>query len=152
VVADDLHFAVELQQVRHAGGDVEFHDFLIRHVLHELDDAADTVAVGHDEHLLVLAQGLHDVDVPQRDDALGGVHQRFGGGAGGLELDVLVADVEFRVARVVIGQRLGLHVVAAAPLGDLLLAVDLHGLLLVLSLQGAVVLLVQPPGLIDGQP
>lgn len=55
-----LQLVVELKNVGYCRGDVEADNLLVAHALEGLDDAAQAVAVGHYEELVVLLEGGED--------------------------------------------------------------------------------------------
>ena len=109
-----------------------------------LDQGAQAVAVGGDQHLAAGADGRGNGVVPERQHAFHGVFQALGGRQL-VGRDLGVAAVETGVALVVQRQRIGRDGVGTAPDQHLLVAVLGGRLGLVQALQGAVVTLVQAP-------
>ncbi len=141
---------VEAVDQRHPGRDVEPGDVGVADAVEVLDDGPEAVAVGGQEHRLAGLQVGHHVGGPvgqhPRDDVLEAL------GARQVRTEACVARVTDLGPLVVVGERRGRDVEAAAPEHELLLAVLLHRLLLVLALEGAVVALVEPPAALDRDP
>src|SRR3954451_20770171 len=141
----------QLDQQRVAGRDLEAGDRLVADLEQGLGQGPQAVAVGGDQQVLALAQGGLEALLPDRHDALERDLQRLAAGQQ-VRRHVPVARVMARVRGVVVGQRRGRDVVAAAPDVDLLVAVPGRCLGLVQALQAAVVALVQLPALELRQP
>ncbi len=125
-------------------------DVVVADAVEVLDDAAQAVAVGGDEHGLSGPQVVGDGPVPVGQQAGDDVLEALA--AGQLRPEVGVAHVVGlgELVRVVDRRRRGVE--RAAPEHELLLAVLLEGLLLVLALEGAVVALVEAPAAPDRDP
>lgn len=142
---------VEFVEEGDAGGDVELGDGVVGDAIEVLDEGAEAVAVGADEHSPAGSKVGHDGVVPVGEHPCDDVFEAFGGWeeVGG---EVGVAGVEARVAFVVGVEGWRRDVVAAAPGEDLVGAVALAGFFFVEALEGAVVALVEPPMAFDGDP
>ena len=148
IVADRAQVIIQFVDQRLARGNVQVDDVVVRHIVQVLDQRAQAVAVGGDQHVAAGPDRRGDGLVPERQHARHGVLQALGGGQlVGRHLGV--ALVEARVALVVQRQRLGRDGVGAAPDQHLLVAILGGGLGLVQALQGAVMALVQAPGHAD---
>ena len=116
-----------------------------------LDNPPQTVAVRDDQQLVGHFQVRKDRALPVRHDPFDRLFQGFGARQFPVR-NQPVARVETRVARIVLGERIGCDVVAASPDEHLLVAVFGGCLALVESLQHTVMLFVQPPALFDRDP
>ena len=125
-------------------------DVLVADAVEVLDQRAQAVAVGGDEHRLAGPQVRDDRRLPVGQEAGDDVLEALGAGQVGAEVGVLRQPGLRELAVVV--ERRRRDVEGAAPEHELLLAVRLEGLLLVLALQGAVVALVEAPGALDRDP
>ncbi len=150
-MADGREIPVQFVDQGRAGGDVQPEDGFFAHLVQVLDQGAQAVAVGRDEHPLARPDLGGHLGVPVGQDPGHGVGQALGQG----QLrrgEAGVAPVAAGIAGVVRGQGRGRGGVAAPPDEHLLVPVPPGGLGLVQALQGPVVPLVESPGLEHRQP
>ena len=149
LLRDRQELLVELVHQRHRRGDVQLGDHVLGDVVEVLDEGAEGVPVGRDEHVLAGQDLRSDVVLPVRQHALERGLETLRLGALRHEELVLVLGVVGGVVLAVDGAGWRRHVVGAAPDVHLLLPVLVHRLLLVEPLERAVVALVQLPGADD---
>ena len=77
VVFDGLQVVVQLIDHRHAGGDIEFDDFLVGNVAQVFHQCAQAVAVGADQYLFAGFDLRFDVAFEVRHEAVDRVFQAF---------------------------------------------------------------------------
>ena len=118
----EVHLVVKFKNVGYSGGNIESYDVGIAYSFECLYNTAKTVAVGHDHYFVVLLEGGKDGSFVVGHESCNGVAEGFGGGQFGIAY-VGIAGVAAGVALVVDVQCRGLHVEAAAPLGQFLFAV-----------------------------
>ena len=107
--------------------------------------------MGRHQHLVVPVERSENAVLPIGYDTLHGILQRFGTRQHpGRHL--AVTDIEPGIAGVVVGERVGCDIVTAAPQEHLFAAVLAGRLLFIEPLQDTVVLLVQLPALLHGNP
>ena len=144
VVAYETQRVVEFEDVGYGRRQVERGDPVVGDSFEMLDDASQRIAVCDDQQAVVPHQRREDDAVPVGQDACDRLFERFGARQFGVG-NAGVAHVETRVARVVLGQRVGGHVVAPSPDVYLLLAVFFGCFAFVEPLQHSVVFFVEPP-------
>src|SRR5688572_621745 len=135
------HLLVEVVDYGLAGGNLEPGDVRIRDARQVLDQRAERIAVGRDDHRLAARQHRQDRGVPVGQHALDRQLEAFGRGNG----DPGIARIGGQIVRPAGLEHRRRHVEAAAPHPDLLVAVPGRGLGLVEPGEPAIVPLVEPP-------
>lgn len=151
VVLERLHVLVELKDKRTGCRDVILENLSLAHAGQVLDDGTQGVTMGNDDDTLAVNHLGADMIVPVGEHALHRQLKVLSTGQDGRR-KVAVAAIEAGMSLVVKLERGRRNVVTAAPLKHLLFSVLLGRLSLVQTLEGAVVTLVQSPGLVMGDP
>ena len=116
-----------------------------------LDDTTQAVAVGDDDDAVMLLESREYLALPVRHDPFDALLESLCAG-NVLVGNAGVAGIPRGAVRIVLGKVVRGDVEAAAPDKDLLVAIFLGCLSLVEALEHTVVLLVEPPCLLDGDP
>src|SRR5207237_786668 len=114
VVLDRLEVIVQFIDQRLAGGNVEFDDVGVGYVIEVLNERPQTVAVGHDDHMLSGPYRRRDGCVPKRQKSRHRIFQALGSGKRA-PLELRVARVAHLQTRVAVLQRSRCRFVSAAP-------------------------------------
>ena len=151
VVLERLHVLVKLKDERAGSGDIVGENLLLTHARQVLHDGAERVAVGDHDDILACEHLRADSVVPVGQDTVHSDLERLSPGKD-IGRQVSVPALKPWVSLVVQVQLRRRDVVAPAPLEHLLLAVLLSCLSLIEALQGAIVPLIESPGLVVGDP
>jgi hypothetical protein len=79
-MAERLELLIELIDQRDAGGDVQTDDVVVRHLVQVLDQGAQTIAVGRDDHFLATLDRGHDRLMPVGEEPRDRILETFGQG------------------------------------------------------------------------
>ena len=152
VVLHEVEVVVKLEDVGKCRGKIEADDVLVADAFEVLDDTAEAVAVSHNEEVVYLLEGGENHCRPVGEGTSDAVLQAFGAGQFGVGHFSVAGFVLGIAFLVVFGNGIGSDVEAATPNKHLLFAVLGSGFALVQALEHTVVLLVQAPALLHGNP
>ena len=152
VVLHEVEVIVELKYVRKSSGEVEADDVLVADALEVLDHTAEAITMSNYEEVVYLLESGEDNRSPVGERATDAVLQRLCAGEFSISY-FSVASLIFGVAFfVVFSDSIGSDVKATTPYEHLLLTILSSSLALVETLEHAVVLFVQAPALLYGDP
>jgi hypothetical protein len=146
----EVHGVVELKNIRCCRGYVEFDYLVVAHAAEFLNDAAETIAVGHNEDFVVGLESLEDGAFVVGHESGDGVFEGFGERNLGIR-EFGVAGIHAGATLFVHAECRGLHVETATPEEDLLVAILSGGVGLVETLDCTITLLVKTPTFFYGQ-
>mmetsp|Transcript_55 Transcript_55/g.90 ORF Transcript_55/g.90 Transcript_55/m.90 type:complete len:258 (+) Transcript_55:200-973(+) len=148
-VRNGLKILIQLINERNTGGNVESSNLIFGNAIQMLDKRTEGVSMRRNEELLAISDGRSHGIFPVRHEAVFGEFERLGKGQI-LLVDAGVGGIIAGVVLTVLVERGGGDVVAPPPDQHLVLAVLVHSLLLVETLQSAVVPFVEAPEVDDG--
>jgi hypothetical protein len=152
VVLYEVEIIVELKYIRKSSGEVEADDVLVADALEVLDYTAEAVAVSYNEEVVYLLEGGEDNSSPVRKCATDAVLQRLSTGKFSISYFSVTSFVLGVAFLVVFSNRIGSDVEATTPYKHLFLTILSSSLTLVKTLEHTVVLFVQAPALLYGDP
>ena len=152
VVLYEIEIIVELKYIRKSSGEVEADDVLVADALEVLDHTTEAVAVSNYEEVVYLLEGGEDNCCPVRKCATDAVLQRLRAGKFSISYFSVTSFVLGVAFLVVFSNRIGSDVEATTPYEHLFLTILSSSLTLVKTLEHTVVLFVQAPALLYGDP
>jgi len=151
IVFDKSQPVVEFKNVRNCCRQVQVGNVCIGYFLEMLDDSTQAVAMGNYQQVILTCQCGKDDAFPIRHYTLNGIFQGFRTWKFHIR-DICITYVFTRIARIVLSQCCWSYIITSPPGVYLFFTILGSRLTFVKSLKYAVMFLIQPPCLFDGNP